>query len=38
VLLLPLSEDGATVTGFLGAFDTWQLDTHPHKPEPVLAD
>ena len=38
VLLLPLSEDGVTVTGLLGAFDTWQLGTHPHKPEPVLAD
>jgi hypothetical protein len=38
VLLLPLSEDGTTVTGLLGAFDTWQLGTHPHKPEPVLAD
>ncbi|MEI9990362.1 MAG: PAS domain-containing protein [Rhizomicrobium sp.] len=28
VLLLPLSEDGVTVTGLLGAFDTWQLGTH----------
>jgi len=38
VLLLPLSEDGVTVTGLLGAFDTWQLGTHSHKPEPVLSD
>jgi hypothetical protein len=28
VVLLPLSEDGVTVTGILGAFDTWQLGTH----------
>lgn len=37
-LLLPLSEDGVSVTGILGAFDTWQLGTHPHATEPVLAD
>jgi len=37
VLLLPLSEDGVTVTGLLGAFDTWQLGTNSHAPEPVLA-
>ena len=28
VMVLPLSEDGKTVVGFLGAFDTWQLGTH----------
>jgi hypothetical protein len=38
VLLLPLSEDGATVTGLLGAFETWRLGTHRHAPTPVLAD
>jgi hypothetical protein len=38
VLLLPLSEDGVTVTGLLGAFDTWQVGTNVHKREPVLAD
>ncbi len=38
VLLLPLSEDGATVSGLLGAMDTWQLGTHRHSPTPVLAD
>jgi hypothetical protein len=38
VLLLPLSEDGANVTGLLGAFETWQLGTNRHVPEPVLAD
>ncbi len=37
VLLLPLSEDGMTVSGLLGAFDTWQLGTNAHRPEPVLA-
>jgi hypothetical protein len=38
VLLLPLSDDGVQVTGLLGAFDTWQLGTHRHTPEPVLPD
>jgi hypothetical protein len=38
VLLLPLSEDGENVTGFLGAFDTWQLGTHKHVVETLLAD
>jgi hypothetical protein len=38
VLLLPLSEDGAAVTGILGAFETWQLGTNPHALEPVLAE
>lgn len=38
VLLLPLSEDGTTVTGLLGAFDTWRLGTHPHSTAPVVAD
>lgn len=28
VMLLPLSEDGENVSGFLGAFDTWQLGKH----------
>ena len=28
VMILPLSEDGITVSGFLGAFDTWQIGTH----------
>ena len=37
VLLLPLSEDGVTVTGLLGAFDTWQLGTNDHVMEPVMA-
>jgi hypothetical protein len=37
-LLLPLSEDGTTVTGILGAFDTWQLGTNKHAAEPLLAD
>lgn len=38
VLLLPLSEDGVNVTGILGAFETWQLGTHPHAAMPVVAD
>jgi hypothetical protein len=38
VLLLPLSEDGATVTGLLGAFETWRLGTHQHAMTPVLAE
>jgi hypothetical protein len=38
VLLLPLSEDGIDVSGLLGAFDTWQLGTHHHIPEPLLAE
>jgi len=38
VLLLPLSEDGVTVTGLLGAFETWQLGTHPHADVRVVAD
>ena len=38
VLLLPLSEDGVSVTGILGAFETWQLGTHPHADEHVAAD
>jgi hypothetical protein len=38
VLLLPLSEDGAAVTGILGAFETWLLGTHPHAMAPVLAE
>ena len=37
-LLLPLSEDGASVTGILGAFDTWQLGTNKHALEPLVAD
>ncbi len=37
VLLLPLSDDGMNVTGLLGAFETWQLGTHAHIFEPVLA-
>lgn len=37
VLLLPLSENGATVTGLLGALDTWRLGTHRHAAEPVFA-
>ena len=28
VMVLPLSEDGENVSGFLGAFDTWQLGKH----------
>ena len=28
VMILPLSEDGTSVSGFLGAFDTWQIGTH----------
>ncbi|HXC56981.1 MAG TPA: PAS domain-containing protein [Rhizomicrobium sp.] len=28
VLVLPLSDDGVTVTGLLGTFDTWRLGTH----------
>ena len=28
VMVLPLSEDGKAVSGFLGAFDTWRLGTH----------
>jgi hypothetical protein len=27
-LVLPLSEDGASITGLFGAFDSWQLGTH----------
>jgi hypothetical protein len=27
-LVLPLSDDGLTVTGLFGAFDSWQLGTH----------
>jgi len=38
VLLLPLSDDGVTVTGLLGALETWRLGTHPHSTVPVLAD
>ena len=38
VVLLPLSEDGVTVTGLLGAFETWQLGTHPHADVHVAAD
>ena len=38
VLLLPLSEDGVTVTGLLGAFETWQLGTHPQADVHVAAD
>jgi hypothetical protein len=37
VLVLPISEDGSTVSGLLGAFDTWQLGTNRHVWEPVLA-
>lgn len=28
VMVLPLSDDGETVSGILGAFDTWRLGTH----------
>lgn len=28
VLILPLSEDGETVTALFGAFESWQLGTH----------
>jgi hypothetical protein len=38
VILLPLSEDGVTVTGILGAFATWQLGTHPHTEVHVVSD
>jgi hypothetical protein len=38
VLLLPLSEDGVTVTALLGVLETWQLGTHPHSPMAVIAD
>jgi hypothetical protein len=27
-VVLPLSDDGATITGLFGAFDSWQLGTH----------
>jgi hypothetical protein len=27
-MVLPLSDDGATITGLFGAFDSWQLGTH----------
>lgn len=37
VLVLPLSEDGVIISALLGAFDTWQLGTHAHILEPVLA-
>ncbi len=37
VLLLPLSQDGTTVSGLLGALDTWQLGTNAHAAEPVMA-
>lgn len=37
VLLLPLSEDGVTVTSILGAFETWGLGTHRHAMTPVVA-
>ncbi len=37
VLLLPLSEDGASVSGILGAFHTWKLGTNAHIAEPILA-
>jgi hypothetical protein len=28
VMVLPLSDDGRSVSGLLGTFDTWQLGTH----------
>ncbi len=28
VMVLPLSDDGHSVSGLLGTFDTWQLGTH----------
>ncbi|MGD0189677.1 MAG: PAS domain-containing protein [Rhizomicrobium sp.] len=37
VLLLPLSDDGVTITALLGGFDTWRLGTNAHVWEPVLA-
>lgn len=37
VVLVPLSEDGATVTGILGAFETWRLGTHAGTAETDMA-
>jgi hypothetical protein len=28
VIVLPLSDDGTTISALLGAFDTWQAGTH----------
>ncbi len=38
VLLLPLSEDGVTVTGILGAFETWQFGTHSQGTAGAVAE